>query len=145
MNESVPFVVDKGIDAGKEFMFSRMGMVTGDKWANQVKLELVKSGISVAGMMDIVDGKAVFTGLSDIMFVIDVALRALAGVDSDRAQELLDQLNSYIHVKLPSGGTRPIIIGDVNSDIEDPHTLWDLRLEAIKANGRFLTAGVIRD
>ncbi|NLC20402.1 MAG: hypothetical protein GX771_00625, partial [Halomonadaceae bacterium] len=54
-------------------------------------------------------------------------------------QSLLDELMQNVKVRLANGSVRPLII---DTDITDIGTLWKLRIESIKVNLDFLTAGV---
>lgn len=120
---------------GKTFVVSQMSLIQGDRWANRVALALCKSGVDVHGLT----GGDGFKGMLDMTGVINVSLKALGGVEDEIAQRLLDELLSTIKVKLPDGSTRSLLI---ESDISGIDTLWKLRIESIKINLDFLTAGV---
>lgn len=120
---------------GKTFVISQMSLIQGDRWANRVALALCKSGVDISGLTD--GGE--FKGLLDMTGVINVALKALGGVEDEVAQRLLDELIGTIKVKLPDGSTRSLLL---ESDISGIDTLWKLRIEAIKINLDFLMAGV---
>lgn len=120
---------------GKTFVVSQMSLIQGDRWANRVALALCKSGVDISGLTDGGD----FKGLLDMTGVINVALKALGGVEDETAQRLLDELLGTIKVKLPDGSTRSLLL---ESDISGIDTLWKLRIEAIKINLDFLMAGV---
>lgn len=120
---------------GKTFVVSQMSLIQGDRWANRVALALCKSGVDISGLTD--GGE--FKGLLDMTGVINVALKALGGVEDETAQRLLDELIDTIKFKLPDGSTRSLLL---ESDITGIDTLWKLRIEAIKINLDFLMAGV---
>lgn len=129
----------KEIEAeGQTFVVSQMSLIQGDRWANRVALALCKSGVNIS---DFTDG-AGFKGMLDMVSVINVALKALGGVEDEVAQRLLDELLSTIKVKLPDGSTRALVL---ESDIKRIDTLWKLRIESIKLNLDFLTAGVTQE
>lgn len=133
-------ISEDGADKGKTFVVRQMPLIQGDRWANRVALALMKSGVDVSPLTKKgKDGKAEFVGLLDMANVINVALRALGGVEDDVAQGLLDELMRHVSVKLPNGTTRTLI---VDTDISSIGTLWKLRIEAIKVNLDFLKAGV---
>lgn len=133
-------ISEDGADKGKTFVVRQMPLIQGDRWANRVALALMKSGVDISPLTKKgSDGKAEFVGLLDMANVINVALRALGGVDDDVAQGLLDELMRHVSVKLPNGTTRTLI---VDTDISSIGTLWKLRIEAIKVNLDFLKAGV---
>lgn len=132
----------KEIEAeGKTFLVSQMSLIQGDRWANRVALALLKSGVDISTIAKKASKKkgGDFFGMIDMVGVINMALKALGGVDDDVAQGLLDELIPLIKVKLPDGSTRGVIL---ESDISDIGTLWKLRIEAIKVNLDFLLAGV---
>lgn len=132
--------IDDGPDAGKTFIVKQMPLLRGDRWANRVALSLCKGGVDISGLTITDDsGKLVFRGLLDMAGVISVALKALGGVDDATAQSLLDEVLQDVRLRLPNGSDRPLII---DSDVTSIATLWKLRIESIKVNLDFLTAGV---
>lgn len=143
MTESVSITIDSGKDAGKTFVIHKMPLLAGDKWANQVALALLRSGVSVAGLMaEDEEGRATFVGLTNMAGVLDIALRALGGVEDYKAQLLLDELMKYVKFQLPGGGERPVMLTENGCDVEEIGTLWKLRIAAIKVNLDFLKEGV---
>lgn len=120
---------------GKTFVVHQMPLLQGDRWANRVILALCKSGIDVSSLPS-GDG---FKGMMDMVGVVNIAIKALGGIEEENAQRLLDELLSTIKLKLPDGSMRNIIL---DTDITSIDTLWKLRIEAIKINLDFLTAGV---
>lgn len=132
--------IEDGADAGKTFIVKQMPLLRGDRWANRVALALCKSGVDISGLTTHDEnGKAVFRGLLDMTGVVNVALKALGGVDDVTAQALLDEVLQDVRLRLPNGSDRQLII---ESDVESIATLWKLRIESIKVNLDFLTAGV---
>lgn len=132
--------IEDGSDAGKTFIVKQMPLLRGDRWANRVALALCKSGVDISGLTTHDDnGNAVFRGLLDMTGVVNVALKALGGVDDETAQALLDEVLQDVRLRLQNGTERPLII---ESDISSIATLWKLRIESIKVNLDFLTAGV---
>lgn len=132
--------IEDGSDAGKTFIVKQMPLLRGDRWANRVALALCKSGVDISGLTTTDDdGKPVFRGLLDMVGVVNVALKALGGVDDSVAQDLLDEVTQDIRLRLPNGSDRPLVL---ESDVTNIATLWKLRIEAIKINLDFLTAGV---
>lgn len=132
--------IEEGSDAGKVFVVKQMPLLRGDRWANRVALALCKSGVDISGLTTAdEEGKPVFRGLLDMVGIVNIALRALGGVDDAVAQSLLDEVISDVKIRLPGGGERTLI---VESDITSISTLWKLRIESIKVNLDFLTAGV---
>lgn len=132
--------IDDGPDAGKTFIVKQMPLLRGDRWANRVALSLCKGGVDISGLTTTDEsGKMVFRGLLDMAGVISVALKALGGVDDETAQSLLDEVLQDVRLRLPGGSDRPLIL---DSDVTSIATLWKLRIESIKVNLDFLTAGV---
>lgn len=132
--------IEEGPDAGKVFVVKQMPLLRGDRWANRVALALCKSGVDISGLTTTDgEGKPVFRGMLDMVGIVNIALRALGGVDDAVAQSLLDEVISDVKTRLPGGGERTLI---VESDISSISTLWKLRIESIKVNLDFLTAGV---
>ena len=119
-----------------------MSLEVGDTWANRVALALFKSGVDISGLIPMDEsGKPVFRGMIDMVGIVNVALKALGGVDEDVAQALLKQVLTNVKIRLPNGTERSAIM---ETDITDIGTLWKLRIEAIKVNLDFLTAGVMQ-
>lgn len=134
--------ITEGADAGKTFVVQKMSLEVGDTWANRVALALFKSGVDIAGLIPMDEnGKPVFRGMIDMVGIVNVALKALGGVDEDVAQALLKQVLTNVKIRLPNGTERSAIM---ETDITDIGTLWKLRIEAIKVNLDFLTAGVMQ-
>lgn len=132
--------IEDGTDAGKTFIVKQMPLLRGDRWANRVALSLCKSGVDISGLTTHDEsGKMVFRGLLDMAGVINVALKALGGVDDNTAQSLLDEVLQDVRLRLPNGSDRSLII---ETDVTSISTLWKLRIESIKVNLDFLTAGV---
>lgn len=134
--------ITEGADAGKTFVVQKMSLEVGDTWANRVALALFKSGVDISGLIPMDEsGKPVFRGMIDMVGIVNVALKALGGVDEDVAQVLLKQVLTNVKIRLPNGTERSAIM---ETDITDIGTLWKLRIEAIKVNLDFLTAGVMQ-
>lgn len=132
--------IEEGADLGKTFIVKQMPLLRGDRWANRVALALCKSGVDISGLTTQDEsGKVVFRGLLDMAGVVNVALKALGGVDDATAQSLLDEVLQDVRIRLPDGKERTLII---ESDVTSIATLWKLRIESIKVNLDFLTAGV---
>lgn len=133
-------IIDDGTDAGKTFIVKQMPLLRGDRWANRVALALCKSGVDISGLTTTDEsGNAVFRGLLDMVGVVNIALKALGGVDDSVAQSLLDEVLQDVRLRLPNGSDRTVVI---ESDITSISTLWKLRIESIKVNLDFLAAGV---
>ena len=120
---------------GNTFVVSQMPLIQGDRWANRVALALCKSGVDVSGLPS-GDG---FKGMLDMANLMNIAIKALGGIDDETAQGLLDELMSTVKLKLQDGSTRSVIL---ESDITSIETLWKLRIAAIKINLDFLAVGV---
>lgn len=134
--------VNDGLDKGKVFVIEKMPLLKGDRWANRVALSLLKSGVEIGNLTQRgADGQIEFKGMIDMVGILEVVLKALGGVDDQVAQDLLDELMAHVKFRLPNGSTRSLV---VDSDIECINTLWKLRIESIKVNLDFLTAGVTR-
>lgn len=132
--------IKDGTDAGKTFIVKQMPLLRGDRWANRVALALCKSGVDISGLTTTDDkGQPVFRGLLDMVGVVNVALKALGGVDDEVAQSLLDEVIQDVRLRLDNGTERPLVI---ETDITSIATLWKLRIESIKVNLDFLAAGV---
>ena len=134
--------ITEGADAGKDFVVQKMSLEVGDTWANRVALALFKSGVDISGLIPMDEnGKPVFRGMIDMVGIVNVALKALGGVDEEVAQALLKQVLTNVKIRLPNGTERSAIM---ETDITEIGTLWKLRIEAIKVNLDFLTAGVMQ-
>lgn len=132
--------IEDGSDAGKTFIVKQMPLLRGDRWANRVALALCKSGVDISGLTTHDEkGNTVFRGLLDMAGVVNVALKALGGVDDEVAQSLLDEVIQDVRLRLPNGSERPLVL---ETDVTSIATLWKLRIESIKVNLDFLTAGV---
>lgn len=132
--------IEDGSDAGKTFIVKQMPLLRGDRWANRVALALCKSGVDISGLTTHDEkGNTVFRGMLDMAGVVNVALKALGGVDDDVAQSLLDEVIQDVRLRLPNGAERPLVL---ETDVTSIATLWKLRIESIKVNLDFLTAGV---
>lgn len=132
--------IEDGTDAGKTFIVKQMPLLRGDRWANRVALALCKSGVDISGLTTTDEsGNAVFRGLLDMVGVVNIALKALGGVDDSVAQSLLEEVLQDVRLRLPNGSDRTVVI---ESDITSISTLWKLRIESIKVNLDFLAAGV---
>lgn len=132
--------IEEGPDAGKTFVVKQMPLLRGDRWANRVALALCKSGVDISGLTTTDDnGNAVFRGLLDMVGVVNIALKALGGVDDAVAQSLLDEVLQDVRLRLPNGSDRTLV---TETDISSISTLWKLRIESIKVNLDFLAAGV---
>ena len=134
--------VEDGPDKGKVFVIEKMSLSKGDRWANRVALALLRSGVEISGLTKTGDnGQLEFKGLIDMVGILEIVLKALGGVDDRVAQGLLDELMDNVKLRLPGGSTRSLV---VDSDISCINTLWKIRIESIKVNLDFLTAGVTR-
>lgn len=132
--------IDSGPDAGKTFIVKKMTLLRGDNWANRVALALCKSGVDISGLTTTDEsGETIFRGLMDMVGIVNIALKALGGVDDATAQSLLDEVLRDVKLRLPNGSERSLII---ETDITSINTLWKLRIESIKVNLDFLAAGV---
>lgn len=140
MSTTKDVTIEEGSDAGKTFIVKKMGLLAGDSWANRVALALCKSGVDISGLTTHDEsGNVVFRGMLDMVAVVPVALKALGGVEEDKALSLLAELIQRVKIRLPNGSERPIIL---ESDITSISTLWKIRIESLKVNLDFLTAGV---
>lgn len=134
--------VEDGPDKGKVFVVEKMSLIKGDRWANRVALALLRSGVEISGLTKTgANGQLEFKGLIDMVGILEIVLKALGGVDDRVAQGLLDELMDNVKLRLPGGSTRSLV---VDSDISCINTLWKIRIESIKVNLDFLTAGVTR-
>jgi hypothetical protein len=140
MSTTKDVTIEEGPDAGKTFIIKKMSLLAGDSWANRVALALCKSGVDISGLTTRdEDGKAVFRGMLDMVGIVPVALKALGGVEEDKALDLLAELINGVKIRLPNGSERPAIL---ETDITSISTLWKIRIESLKVNLDFLTAGV---
>lgn len=140
MTTTKDVTIEDGADAGKTFIVKQMPLLRGDRWANRVALALCKSGVDISGLTTTDEsGNAVFRGLLDMVGVVNIALKALGGVDDAVAQSLLDEVIQDVRLRLPNGSDRAL---SIDSDITSISTLWKIRIESIKVNLDFLAAGV---
>jgi hypothetical protein len=140
MSTTKDVTIEDGADTGKTFIIKKMSLLVGDSWANRVALALCKSGVDLSGLTTHDEhGKTVFRGMLDMVGVVPVALKALGGVEEDKALGLLEELIRDVKIRLPNGTERPVIL---ESDITSISTLWKIRIESLKVNLDFLTAGV---
>lgn len=140
MSTTKDVTIEEGPDSGKTFIIKKMTLLAGDSWANRVALALCKSGVDISGLtMHDESGNVVFRGMLDMVSVVPVALKALGGVEEDKALGLLSELIQGVKIRLPNGSERSVIL---ESDITSISTLWKIRIESLKVNLDFLTAGV---
>lgn len=102
--------IEEGPDAGKVFVVKQMPLLRGDRWANRVALALCKSGVDISGLTTTdEEGKPVFRGMLDMVGIVNIALRALGGVDDAVAQSLLDEVISDVKTRLPGAEREPLL------------------------------------
>lgn len=119
--------IEKGRDAGKQFVITEMPAAQIDNWAMRVLLALAGAGIDVAeanqGMM----------GLARVAFA------ALGKIPHDVALPLLDELLDCVQI-IPQGGSpRPLDLS--LNDVEDFANLWLFRKEVFNLHIDFLQQG----
>ena len=84
--------ITEGADAGKVFVVQKMSLEVGDTWANRVALALFKSGVDISGLIPMDEnGKPVFRGMIDMVGIVNVALKALGGVDEGLLKRCLSR------------------------------------------------------
>ena len=140
MSTTKDVTIKSGSDEGKTFVVKKMGLLQGDSWANRVALALCKSGVDISGLTTHDEkGNVVFRGMLDMVGVVPIALKALGGVEEDKALGLLAELTQGVKIRLPDGSERSVVM---ESDITSISTLWDIMIESLKVNLDFLIAGV---
>lgn len=103
-----------------------------ESWMTRVLLLLTGSGVDVPAGADLSSAGE---------YLMTQGLKALGGVDYDKAKPLLDDLLTCCHRVLPQGGELAVTPESVDGYIEDVRTLFRLRVEALKLNLGFFGVG----
>lgn len=147
-------IIESGRDAGKVFLITEMPLTQADRWANRVLCASASGGIGLqnvdfAKIMDVVSKEskddAVESGreidvVGGILEMATLSISALGNIPADTAQELLEELIDKCVTAVPTGGL-PREMLDIDDEIEDLKTLWELRRAAFSLHIDFLTAG----
>lgn len=120
-------------DHGKVYVLTEMAAADADRWAQRVFFEMIKGGV------DLPDGVA-STGMAGIAAV---GLRGLAGIDSEKAIKLLDEMLACVKIRPdPSNPAvvRPLMAAE---DTEEVKTRLLLRMEVFKLHTGFSIADAL--
>ncbi|MGJ3354639.1 hypothetical protein [Providencia sp. Je.9.19] len=126
--KSKTITIPKGRDAGKTFLISEMPIVKLDNWSMRALFAVAKGGVDLEGINPNMGG----------LGMANVALKALAGIDTDVGIPLLNELLDCVQV-IPSGGNARSLLLD--SDVTELTTLFTLRKEALAIHLDFLVQG----
>lgn len=126
--KSKTITIQKGRDAGKTFLISEMPIVKLDNWSMRALFAVAKGGVDLEGISPNMGG----------LGMANVALKALAGIDTDVGIPLLMELLDCVQV-VPSGGNARSLLLD--SDVTELSTLFTLRKEALAIHLDFLVQG----
>lgn len=126
--KSKTITIQKGRDAGKTFLISEMPIVKLDNWSMRALFAVAKGGVDLEGISPNMGG----------LGMANVALKALAGIDTDVGIPLLNELLDCVQV-VPSGGNARSLLLD--SDVTELSTLFTLRKEALAIHLDFLVQG----
>lgn len=119
--------IEKGRDAGKQFLITEMPAARIDNWAMRVLLALAGAGIDVA------------EANQGMMGLARVAFSALGRIPHETALPLLDELLDCVQIVPQGGSPRPL---DLNlNDVEDFTNLWMFRKEVFNLHIDFLQQG----
>ncbi|TCJ96143.1 hypothetical protein EV694_1695 [Volucribacter psittacicida] len=116
--------IQKGRDAGVNFLITEMPVAKADKWAMKVLIALSNAGIKVP------NAQVGMLGISAVL------LSALQNIDEEKAIPLLDELLDCVKI-IPEGGV-PRQLDLTLNDVQDFTTLWYLRKEALMLHIDFL-------
>lgn len=109
-----------------------MPIMQADKWAQRALFALAGSGIDTAGI----------NPNGGMLEMAKLAIGVIGKIDPQIGGELLDELLTCVQI-VPSGGLARSL--DIESDIEDLKTLFELRKEALLVHIDFLTNGNLPD
>ena len=123
-------VIDKGRDKGKRFLITEMSVIDADNWAQRALFAVAKGGL----ISEIAEG----AGMIDV----HTLMKSVGSIDASVGSELLNELLYCVQV-IPSGNEPRDLL--IDSDIEDPKTLWVLRKEALMIHIDFLPEGDSHD
>ncbi|MGC4885024.1 hypothetical protein ACON3F_20125 [Providencia hangzhouensis] len=126
--KSKTITIEKGRDAGKTFLISEMPIVKLDNWSMRALFAIAKGGVDLEGISPNMGG----------LGMASVALKALAGIDTEVVIPLLNELLDCVQV-IPSGGNARSLLLD--SDVTELTTLFTLRKEALAIHLDFLVQG----
>lgn len=124
--------IDTGRDKGKTFLITEKPIIQADKWAQRALFALAGSGIDTAGI----------NPNGGMLEMAKLAISVISRIDPQIGGELLDELLTCVKI-VPSGGLARSL--DIESDIEDLKTLFELRKEALLVHIDFLTNGNLPD
>lgn len=111
-------------DKGKTFVVTEMPSEQAEWWAFRVMQALVGANADIA--FDAPLAKLARAGL-----------KAIGKIPADQAKPIFDEMMGCVSVKLPSGGTRPLLA----DDIEEVSTRMLLRIEVGKMHLDFFGGG----
>ncbi|WAX22793.1 hypothetical protein MAJJADAN_00031 [Pseudomonas phage Amjad_SA] len=111
-------------DKGKTFVITEMASEQAEWWAFRVMQALVAADAGVS--FD-----------APLAKLAKVGIQAIGKLSPEQARPIFDEMMSTVSVKLPSGGTRPLL----PDDIEEISTRFRLRLEFGKLHLDFFGIG----
>lgn len=129
--KEVNITLEDGEDS-LEFRIRQMPATKQESWIIQAVLLLAGSGVDLPEGYDLQKAG---------QYLATHGLKALGGVDYEKARPLLDDLLTCCHRVLPEGGEMAVTPSTVDGYITDVRTLFRLRMEALKVNFDFFGSG----
>lgn len=114
--------LDKGRDAGKQFLITEMDAFRAEKWAQRAMLALTRAGAEIP--RDIAQ-----SGMAGLAVA---GLQALQGLSFEDVEPLLDEMFSCVQCvpdRKNAAFVRPVILEGEGADIEEVMSLITLRQE----------------
>jgi len=119
------FIEEENRDKGKTFVVTEMSAEAAEWWAFRVLQSLMSAGADAD----------VFS--QPLAALARIGLEAVGKMPPERAKPIFDEMMACVSVKLPSGGTRPLL----QDDIEEVSTRFKLRVEVGKMHLDFFGIG----
>lgn len=128
MLKTKEITIEKGRDAGTQFLITEMPIIKADKWASKLLLALAGSGVEVPNLN------------GGMLAIVNIAMSAFKNIPEDKLLPLLDELLDCVQI-IPEGGKPRALNLDIN-DIQDLTTLWKLRKEVLQLHIDFLKSAL---
>lgn len=130
MRKSLDVRIDaEGRDSGKVFHIVEMPAEQGEKWAMRTLSAMVRSGVDIPTEL----------GSTGMAGVAAAGIRAIAGIQWEMAEPLLDEMFQCVKIK-PNPQDPSLIRELISQDIEEIATRFKLRKEALGLHLDFLKA-----
>lgn len=118
----------EGRDKGKTFLLTEMSARRVERWATQVFMLLMRSGVAVPE-------EQVALGLAGLA---SIGIKMLSGVPTIEAQGLLDEMLECVEI-LPDEKNPNVRRGLIDEDVEEPATYWRMRVEIFALHTGFFS------